>query len=80
VGSHRVKNELRHLYPEYHCFLEAGKDPAPSDREDRDMEGSGKHTHGGPPSICGSKGGALSGVTRVAKSGGVADQPQHRRL
>jgi len=25
----RAKNEIRHLDPEYHCFLEAGKDPAP---------------------------------------------------
>jgi len=28
----RVKNELWDLYPEYH-FLEARKDPAPSDEE-----------------------------------------------
>jgi hypothetical protein len=25
----RVKNELKHLHPEYHCFLETGKDPLP---------------------------------------------------
>ncbi len=34
----RVKNEVRHLHPEYHCFLEAGKDPLPSDREGTDTE------------------------------------------
>ena len=33
----RVKNELRHLHPEYHCFLEAGKDPAPSDGHGEDL-------------------------------------------
>jgi hypothetical protein len=38
-ARHRVKNELRHLHPEYHCFLEAGKDPAPSDGEGGDMVG-----------------------------------------
>ena len=27
----RVKSELKHLHPEYHCFLEAGKDSLPSD-------------------------------------------------
>ena len=31
-----VKNELKHLHPEYHCFLEAGKDPLPSDGEGMD--------------------------------------------
>jgi hypothetical protein len=35
----RVKNELRHFYPEHHCFLEAGKVPAPSDGEGGYMEG-----------------------------------------
>jgi len=35
----RVKNELQHLYTEYHCFLEAGKDPGPSDEEGGDMVG-----------------------------------------
>jgi hypothetical protein len=35
----RVKNELRHLYPEYHCFLETGNDQAPSDEEGGDMVG-----------------------------------------
>jgi hypothetical protein len=34
----RVKNELKHLHPEYHCFLEAGKDPLPSDGEGMDRE------------------------------------------
>jgi endonuclease/exonuclease/phosphatase family metal-dependent hydrolase len=34
----RVKNELKHLHPEYHCFLEAGKDPLPPDGEDMDTE------------------------------------------
>jgi endonuclease/exonuclease/phosphatase family metal-dependent hydrolase len=34
----RVKNELRHLHPEYHCFLEAGKDPLPSHGEGIDTK------------------------------------------
>ena len=34
----RVKNELKHLHPEYHCFLEAGKDPLPPDGEGMDTE------------------------------------------
>ena len=34
----RVKNELKHLHPEYHCFPEAGKDPLPSDGEGTDTE------------------------------------------
>ena len=34
----RVKNELKHLHPEYHCLLEAGKDPLPSDEESMDTE------------------------------------------
>ena len=33
----RVKNELKHLHPEYHCLLEAGKDPLSSDEEGMDM-------------------------------------------
>ena len=33
----RVKNELKHLHPEYYCFLKAGKDPLSSD-------GDGMHT------------------------------------
>lgn len=35
----RVKNELLHLHPEYHCFIEAGRNPAPSVGDDEDMEG-----------------------------------------
>jgi hypothetical protein len=34
----RVKNELKHLHPEYHCLLEAGKDPLPSEEDSMDME------------------------------------------
>ncbi len=34
----RVKNELKHLHPEYYCFLEAGKDSPPSDGESTNME------------------------------------------
>jgi endonuclease/exonuclease/phosphatase family metal-dependent hydrolase len=34
----RVKNELKHLHPEYHYFLEAGKDPLPPDGEGMDTE------------------------------------------
>jgi len=34
----RVKNELKHLHPEYHCFLEAGKDSPPSDGESTNTE------------------------------------------
>jgi hypothetical protein len=34
----RVKNEQRHLHPEYHCFLETGKDPLSSDGEGMDTE------------------------------------------
>jgi hypothetical protein len=34
----RVKNELKHLHPEYHCFLEAGKDSLPSDGESTNTE------------------------------------------
>ena len=33
-----MKNELKHLHPEYHCFLEAGKDPLPPDGEGMDTE------------------------------------------
>ena len=35
----RVKTEIRHQHLEYHCFLEAVKDPAPSDGECEDIEG-----------------------------------------
>lgn len=34
----RVKNELKHLHPEYLCLLEAGKDSLPSDAESMDTE------------------------------------------
>jgi hypothetical protein len=34
----RVKNELKHLHPEYYCFLEAGKDPLSSDGDGMDIE------------------------------------------
>ncbi len=34
----RVKNELKHLHLEYHCFLEAGKDLLPSDGESTNTE------------------------------------------
>jgi len=34
-----VKRELKHLHPEYHCFLEAGKDPLPSDGNGSNTEG-----------------------------------------
>jgi hypothetical protein len=27
------------IYPQYHCFLEAGKDPAPSDEKGGDVVG-----------------------------------------
>jgi hypothetical protein len=37
-AKQRVKNELRHLHPEYHCFLEAGKDPVPSEGEGENLE------------------------------------------
>ena len=35
----RVKRELKHLHPEYHCFLEAGKDPLPADGNSPNAEG-----------------------------------------
>ncbi len=35
----RVKHELKRLHPEYHCFLEAGKDPLPSDGNSPNTEG-----------------------------------------
>jgi hypothetical protein len=35
----RVKRELKHLHPEYHCFLEAGKDSPPSGRDSPNTEG-----------------------------------------
>jgi len=35
----RVKHELKYLHPEYHCFLEAGKDPLPSGRDSPNTEG-----------------------------------------
>jgi endonuclease/exonuclease/phosphatase family metal-dependent hydrolase len=39
----RVKNELQQQYPQYHCFLEAGKDPTvtptPSEGEGGDVRG-----------------------------------------
>ena len=34
----RVKNELKHLHPEYYCFSEAGKDPLSSDGDGMDTE------------------------------------------
>jgi hypothetical protein len=34
----RVKNELKHLHLEYHCFLESGKDPLPPDGEGMDTD------------------------------------------
>ncbi len=38
----RVKRELKHLHPEYHCFLEAGKDPLPSDASKYLFPGPGR--------------------------------------
>ena len=35
----RVKRELKHLHPEYHCFLEAGKDPLTADGNSPNTEG-----------------------------------------